>query len=327
MTEYGPVLNAVNSKQSCRQILQSNTSNKIMIGASQGIGNAILTTPLIAALTSMNMQVDLLLPENGMLNGAERIFAGMPNVKVLREDEIKDRKYLLGLQTIWPNPEVQKFVGQLRFAPNINNVWKAGISAHEVEINMSLAYSLKYEGEVPPLYCAYNEVDGGWGPLLKDKKNIGIHVCRRYNHQFHANRQLYNPFEIGRELRKKGHRVFIIGHEGSVLPEQEASNPEFVYCLGYPLEDVAGLIRELDCMVNEDSGIMHVTAAMDIPQLVLFGPTSDVKNAPWSEKATVARRDIECGPCQYTERAINCCSNICMDIDTSYVVQQVEELL
>ena len=325
MTEYGPVLNAVSSKQACAHILQINISDKIMIGASQGIGNAILTTPLIAALTSMNMQVDLLLPENGMLNGAERIFAGMPNVKVLREDEIKDRKYLLGLQTMWPYPEVQKYVGQLRFAPNINEVWKAGIYAHEVEINMSLAYSLKYEGEVPPLYCAYNEVPDF--NHHRDKKNIGIHICRKYNHQFHANRQMRDPLKIGAELLARGHRVFIIGHKGCVLPEDVEAYPDFRYCVDQPLEDVAGLIRELDCMVNEDSGIMHVTAAMDTPQLVLFGPTSDIKNAPWSEKAVVARRDIECGPCQYTERATNCCSNICMDIDTSYVVQQVEELL
>lgn len=332
MTEY--VMNTHNNlaaKQACNGITQLNTSNKILLGATQGIGNAILTTPLIKALTSMKLKVDVLLPEHGMYNHAERIFAGMDNVKILTEQQLAGRHYLLGLQTMWPYQGMENFVSQLRFAPNINDLWKAGINAHEVEVNMSLAYSLKYTGDIPSLHCAYNEVpDFAFNNtflMMREKKNIGIHVCRKYNHQFHANRQIHNPLSLGRELSVKGYRVFIIGHHGSVLPNDIQDYPEFVYCLGRPLEDVAGLIRELDCMVNEDSGIMHVTAAMDTPQVALFGPTSDVKNSPWSEKAVVARRDIACSPCQYTERALNCCSNICMDIDTSYVVKQVEDLL
>lgn len=326
MTEY-PVIHPPKlvAQQACAHINQVNTSNKILLGATQGIGNAILTTPLIKALTSMNLKVDVIIPYDGLMNGAERIFAGMDNVMVLPASAVKGRHYLLGLQTMWPYQGLENFVSQVRFAPNINEVWKANIHAHEVEINMSLAYSLKYEGDIPSLYCAYNKVPGEWG--TGGKKNIGIHVCRKYNHQFHANRQLHNPLEIGRELLKRGHNVFIIGHLGAVSDKDVHENPGFKYVIDEELEDVAGLIRELDCMVNEDSGIMHVTAAMDTPQLALFGPTSDIKNAPWSEKAVVARRDIHCSPCQYTERAINCCSNICLDIDTSYIVKQVESLI
>jgi ADP-heptose:LPS heptosyltransferase len=159
------------------------------------------------------------------------------------------------------------------------------------------------------------------------KKNIGIHVCRKYNHQFHANRRTWYQLEIGKELLKRGYRVFIIGHEDAIMPETRDDNPGFVYALGQPLEDISGLIGRLDCMVNEDSGIMHVTAAMNTPQVAIFGPTSDVKNAPWSEKSLVVRKDIQCSPCQYTERAGNCYKNICMDIDVSYIVQHVEDLL
>ncbi len=313
------------SQRACGYIGQINTSDKILVGATQGIGNAILTTPLIKALTSMNLKVDVFLPEGGLLNGAERIFAGMENVKVLGAEQVKERRYLLGLQTMWPYQGMENFVQQIRFAPNINRLWAEGILAHEVEVNMSLAYSLKYQEDIPSLYCAHNPFNIG---IYSDKeKNIGIHICRKYNHQFHANRQMRNPLEVGRELQKRGHRVFIIGHEGAVTPKDMEENPDFMYYLGAPLEDVAGLIKELDCMINEDSGIMHVTAAMDTPQVALFGPTSDVKNSPWSEKAVVVKRDIQCVPCQYTERALNCFNNICLDIDTSYIVQLTESLL
>lgn len=302
---------------------QVNTSNKILFGVTQGIGNAILTTPTIKALTSLKLKVDIL--KGGLLNGAEKIFEGMDNVKVLEEYEIGDRIYLLGLQTMWPYLGMEKYVAQIRFAPNINHVWKAGIPAHEVDINMTLAYSLKYNGEVPDTYCHYNTVP--LFPTPSDKKNIGIHICRRYNHQFHANRQLLDPLELGQKLHILGHRVFIIGHEGAVSEAFQREYTQFVYCLGHDLSDVAGLIKEIDCMVNEDSGIMHVTSAMDTPQVAIFGPTSDIKNKPWSNKAVLIQRSMDCQPCQYTERATNCFRNACMDIDHDYIIKQIESLI
>lgn len=310
------------AKKACKNIMQVNTSNKILLGVTQGIGNAILTTPLIKALTSMNMKVDIL--NEGLIRGAEQIFEGMDNVKVLSADQIEGRIYLLGLQTMWPYQGLENFVAQIRFAPNIHEVWKAGVPAHEVEINMALAYSLKYTGNIPETYCHYNQIPD-WNP--HGKINIGIHVCRSYNHQFHANRQLSDPLELGQKLLKKGYRVFIIGHENAVTENQKQANPDFVYCLGQKLPDVAGLIKEIDCMVNEDSGIMHVTSAMGTPQVAIFGPTSDIKNKPWSDKAVIIKRKMDCQPCQYTERANNCFRNECMDIDHDYIINQVESQL
>ncbi len=326
VTEYQQSIpSKITSQLACKSIIQTNVSNKILLGATQGIGNAILTTPLIKALTSMGLDVDVFVPDGGLLNGAEVIFEGMEGVETVYADEAEGRCYLLGLQTMWPYDDMERYVSQMRYAPNINKLWEDGINAHEVEVNMSLAYSLGYKGDIPNLYCAKNSSQIFYPD--EDKKNIGIHVCRKYNHQFHANRQMHNHFEIGRELVKKGHNVYIIGHGSAVTDTEMHDNPGFTYIIDKPLGSVARVICVLDCMISEDSGIMHITAAMDTPQVALFGPTSDVKNSPWSNKSVVVRRDIECAPCQYTERALNCCNNICMDIDTSYVVQLTESLL
>jgi ADP-heptose:LPS heptosyltransferase len=274
----------------------------------------------------MMLNVDIITGEDGLLNGAEFVFEGMERVKVLKESQIGLRRYLLGVQTMWPYPGIENYVAQIRFAPNINTVWtKTGLPAHEVDINMSIARSLKFEGETPELYCNYDK--NFEFHYTKDRKNVGIHICRKYNHQFMSNRMLSNAMEIGRMLHKEGHRVFIIGHEDAVLPSDRQENPNFMYYLGRPLPEVAGLIRQLDFMVNEDSGIMHVTAAMKTPQVAIFGPTNDVKNSPWSDQAIVIRKDMECAPCQYTERATNCYKNICMDIDASYIVKHINNVL
>jgi ADP-heptose:LPS heptosyltransferase len=261
------------------------------------------------------------------LNGAEQIFHGMDNVELFVEDKIPERIYLLGLQTMWPYKGLEKYVAQIRYAPTPLNLWNIGIKAHEVEANMSLAYSLKYKGDIPSLYCASSPCKIEW-PNMNAKQNIGIHVCRRYNHQFHANRQLWDTAGIGKALLELGHRVFIIGHEDAVDKDQRDKSPEFIYALGMPLPEVASLIKEIDLMINEDSGIMHVTAAMDTPQIALFGPTSNIKNAPWSDRAFVARKgDLACAPCQYTERGQNCYKAECMDIDLEYILSIVDEMI
>ena len=67
--------------------------------------------------------------------------------------------------------------------------------------------------------------------------------------------------------------------------------------------------------------------AMDTPQIAIFGPTSDVKNKPWSDKAVLIKRNLDCQPCQYTERATNCYKNECMDVDHDYIIKQAEMIL
>jgi ADP-heptose:LPS heptosyltransferase len=311
------------ARQACQKIMQVNNSNRVLLGMTQGIGNAILVTPLIQALTSMKLEVDII--NDGLIRGAEKVLVGLPNVRVIKEEAIDPKaNYLLGLQTLWPYQGLEKYVSQVRIAGNIHEMWKDNIPAHEVEVNMSLAYSLKFEGEIPPLYCYSDPVkierDG-------DRKIIGIHICKRYSHQFYANRRLYNPLLIAEAIHDAGHDVIIVGHEGCVTDEEKDKYPYFGFHDGLNLTQTAGLIKELDCMVNEDSGIMHVTAAVDTPQVTIFGPTSWVKNRAYSDKAMLVRRAVACITCQYTERQNNCFTNICMDVTPSYVLECVNKLL
>lgn len=320
-----PDLSSTNSKKACKYVLQYNISNIILLGATQGIGNLILTTPLIKALTSMNLTVDLL--DYGFNNGAEKVLQDMMNVRLVSKEQAEKTTYLLGLQTVWPHCDIERYVAQVRCAGNINKAWQDGIMAHEVEMNMSLAYSLKYEGEIPELYCKWNKVSKPVAfPGSKNNIHIGIHVCTRYNHQFYANRALYEPIEIAKELERQGYIPVIFGLEGA-----EGNKDDWPvttsFMTGMELADTAGAIRQMDCMVNEDSGIMHVTAAMDVKQVAVFGPTSPVKNRPWSKKAVVIENKIDCQPCQYTDKQTKCTKNVCMEIEPSVIVDHVKKLI
>jgi ADP-heptose:LPS heptosyltransferase len=320
ITKYflNDISEAKTAKRACQKAWSVNTSNKVLLGITQGIGNLIMATPLIRALNSMKMKVDILSIEGAFNHDSEKVFVGMPDVKVLTPEELKGRIYLIGLQSAWPCPGLENYVAQVRGAGNIHQLWKDGIPVHEVEQNMSLAYWLKYTGDIPPLYCNYNEK-----PKFHHKKTVGVHITRKYKHQHYANRAIKDPLKIGEELWKHGCKVVVFGHEGCVTDEDKEKYEYLNFYDGMDLPDTAGYIRELDCMVNEDSGIMHVTAAMDTPQVAVFGPTSEVKNSPWSKKAMIIRKTMECAPCQYTDKALTCARNECMDIDTEYIVERV----
>ena len=67
--------------------------------------------------------------------------------------------------------------------------------------------------------------------------------------------------------------------------------------------DLAGLaaaMAELDLLVTNDSGPMHLAAAVGVPCVALFGPTDRRRTAPAGESGaghTVLDRNLWCSPC------------------------------
>lgn len=63
------------------------------------------------------------------------------------------------------------------------------------------------------------------------------------------------------------------------------------------LADAMALLKSMHAVVTNDSGLMHVAAALDVPQVALFGSTDPRHTPPLSPLASVARIDIACSPC------------------------------
>ncbi len=61
------------------------------------------------------------------------------------------------------------------------------------------------------------------------------------------------------------------------------------------------LIEQCDAFVTNDSGLMHIAAAFDVPQIAIFGPTKTVTTSPFSPKARIIRRPPPCAPCMKAE--------------------------
>ncbi len=64
------------------------------------------------------------------------------------------------------------------------------------------------------------------------------------------------------------------------------------------LRETIALLKRSTLFVGNDSGIMHLAAASGTPLVALFGPQSPVKFGPWSTKARVIYKGLQCSPCR-----------------------------
>lgn len=63
------------------------------------------------------------------------------------------------------------------------------------------------------------------------------------------------------------------------------------------IRELGAILSHCDLVICNDSGPMHLAAALDVPTVAVFGPTDYVAWRPMSENATIVRRDMPCWPC------------------------------
>jgi lipopolysaccharide heptosyltransferase II len=64
-----------------------------------------------------------------------------------------------------------------------------------------------------------------------------------------------------------------------------------------PVGLLPALLSRADILVTNDSGPMHVAAAMGTPVVALFGPTSAVRTGPYGPGHRVLAHQVACSPC------------------------------
>jgi lipopolysaccharide heptosyltransferase II len=87
------------------------------------------------------------------------------------------------------------------------------------------------------------------------------------------------------------------------------------------LLQLAALLERCDLLVTNDTGTMHVAAAVGTPVVALFGSTPPHITGPWGDGHVVVKRDVACSPCW---KRVCPTDHQCMELIT---VDDVEEVV
>ena len=81
------------------------------------------------------------------------------------------------------------------------------------------------------------------------------------------------------------------------------------------LPDLVGVLRRLRLLVTNDSGPMHIAAALGTPVVAIFGPTDWRETGPTGERHRLVRGEAECSPCLLRECPIDhrCMTRVSVD--------------
>ncbi len=85
----------------------------------------------------------------------------------------------------------------------------------------------------------------------------------------------------------------IVGDEIAAAANGAALN----LCGRSSLEQAIDLIASAHCVVSNDSGLMHVAAALNRPLVALYGSSSPAYTPPLSPRAKVITKNLSCSPC------------------------------
>jgi len=107
--------------------------------------------------------------------------------------------------------------------------------------------------------------------------------------------------ELARRLKAEGNPVWILGSKKDAPVADEivrlSGGAALNLCGSTSLADAIDLIAHARFVVTNDSGLMHVAAALGTPLVALFGSTSANYTPPLSDRAAVIWLKLPCSPC------------------------------
>lgn len=203
-------------------------------------------------------------------------------------------------------------------------VWRGNLR-HTVDLYLD---TLRPMGARPPLVAPRLTVPSGLASGLHTTVGGGalIAVCPGAS-STHKTWGRGRFTELTRRLKRLGYKVLVIGSEGDrcevegVVEGALAGAEEHGSGCGvstHVTDDVAaiaGLLSICRATVSNDSGLMHLAAAVGSKAVGIFGPTSPMLGfAPLGPGCRVVTRNARCSPCSYHgNRPCRLASPLCME--------------
>ena len=102
-------------------------------------------------------------------------------------------------------------------------------------------------------------------------------------------------------------QVILLGSKGDhqmaeeIIRQAGPGNHLHNWCGNTSLDEAIALIGMAKAVISNDSGLMHIAAALKTPQVAIFGSSDPAHTPPLSDKAKVIWLNLPCSPCHKKE--------------------------
>jgi len=226
----------------------------------------------------------------------------------------------------------------------VNPVAKFDPDLHAVERNYQVVefFAKKERKNVPqPIeFLPWIKVSGQQQDLAKrklnykeEKKYIVCSVSSRGEHKIWPSEHFVKLISMLKE--KYNNLVFVfVGSKDDVWRTNNViknlGNIEYVNLVGLTsLKELCSVLYLSNLTISNDNGVAHISAGLDRPTLILFGPSNPKWFYPYNKKSGYIYKPIKCSPCGIKTY---CKDNVCMkQISPSevfnYMLEKFSELL
>lgn len=174
---------------------------------------------------------------------------------------------------------------------------------HYIEINYSIVNSLGIEGDIPKRWIIL-ESDKEIKTLEFNKDILWIGVHPGGNIDFNSARQWpkeYYKKLIGYILQQYNAKIIIFGKdtmESKLLDFIISENKNnCIKIINRSLIEVSILLSKCDIFIGNDSSLMNMSVALNVPTLCIIGPTNPYKTGPYGKNHAIAKLNLNCMPC------------------------------
>lgn len=144
--------------------------------------------------------------------------------------------------------------------------------------------------------------------------------------------------EVARHFLAKGWQVAIFGSANDQQVAQSIldglSEQQRSHCIDLAgkteLAEAVDILSQAAAVVSNDSGLMHIAAALNRPMVVVYGSTSPTFTPPLSDNVAIEQLEVDCGPCfqrecplSESQRPLKCLR----DLDADRVIRALDSLL
>lgn len=274
-------------------IFPKESSNNILVVQEEGIGNSILTTPLIQALATLTpaRKIDVLIDYN---KGTDVVFSNWNLINQVWDmnklKERTDRLFYSHVLECHPRhyiPHCIKYHKRYRIGINqedgLDYHWC--FNKHESDYLLDLARNIGYKGTRPEIrklvgdknhgltiqpntvaigigYSKGKRPDGrDWSDRHWGNENFTKLCTRLVEHKFH-------PVLVG--------DIKDFNHDGHILYEAGIDS----ICGKLSLPQIVDYISKCYAYIGNDTGLMHIAASVNIFTIGIFVTTNSIKSYP-----------------------------------------------